>query len=154
MATDLLYRRRQFSWPVAIACLGGWLIAAVAISHAPHDALPLAMAFVSTLTVLVFAVFGSLLVELDARELRWQFGWLGVPHWRLPLSRIHAVEATRQRWWEGWGIRFSREGTLYSASGLDAVRIVFVDGRTVRLGSSDAQALVAAMRPRLGAMRR
>jgi hypothetical protein len=57
----------------------------------------------------VVLVFGRLAIRVDADELRFSFGPLGV---RLPAARIEAVEVERYRWlpYGGWGIRFATAG--------------------------------------------
>ena len=100
-----------------------------------------AFGLIALIDALVLAVIGSLKIRLDRDELRWSFGFLGWPSWRLPLKNIRGVELCQSRWTEGWGIRFTKEGMLYNAAGSAALRITRTDGTTFRLGSADAAQL-------------
>ncbi|MBP6336716.1 MAG: hypothetical protein KA375_03905 [Vitreoscilla sp.] len=94
-------------------------------------------------------VFGTLTIELDAQGIEWRFGFLGRPRWQLALDDIASVELTRISWLEGWGIRYTREGMLYNAHGLGAVRLRLKNGRNLRLGSDEPERLKAFIEGRL-----
>jgi hypothetical protein len=100
-------------------------------------------------------MLGRLVIEVvgsaPAAELRWHFGWLPWPRWRLPLADVVAVEPARSTWLEGWGIRSTREGKLYNASGTQAVRLRLRDGTSLRLGSTEPERLRAYLQARLQA---
>jgi hypothetical protein len=104
-----------------------------------------AFGLIALINALVLAVIGSLSIRLDKDELRWSFGFLGWPSWRLPLNNIRAVELCQTRWTEGWGIRFTKEGMLYNAAGSAALKITRADGTSFRLGSADAAQLHASL---------
>jgi hypothetical protein len=95
--------------------------------------------------VAVAAVFSRMTIELDETELRHHFG-LGVWLKRVPLSDV--VDATRatSHWLEGWGVRITPRGMLYNVAGTDAVEIRLRSGRRFRLGTDEADVLLAALR--------
>lgn len=95
-------------------------------------------------------LLGRLLTEVRGDALVWRFGWLGWPRWRVPLDEIVAVEPARSSALEGWGIRFTRDGMLYNAHGLQAVRLTLRSGRQLRLGSAEPARLAQALQPRIG----
>lgn len=97
------------------------------------------------LFVLLFIVFDGLTVRIAGGELRWAFGHLGWPRWRLRVADIAAVEPTRTTFWEGWGIRYTRRGWLYNVSGFEAVLIRKTDGKTFLLGTDEPGELAAAI---------
>jgi hypothetical protein len=97
----------------------------------------------------VLLVFGRFTVAVDEQTLEWRFGLLGVPRWRLALAEVSAVEVTRSRWFEGWGIRRTSEGMLYNIAGFGAVRLHCKNGRRLRLGSDEPERLAAFIRRRL-----
>lgn len=104
----------------------------------------------SVLILSAIPVFlGRFTVEVGQGAVEWRFGYLGRPRWTLPLSDIKFVEVTTSTWLEGWGIRFTRQGMLYNASGTGAVRLVLRDGRQLRLGSDEPGRLAAFIAARL-----
>ena len=100
-------------------------------------------------TVLTLGVFGRLLVEVDATMLRWQFGWLGVPRWSLPLAQIERCGAARGSA-SGAGIKGSRRHREYTAAlRSSAVRFVLKDGRSILIGTPGPDRLRAFVEARL-----
>ena len=73
----------------------------------------------------VILLFGSLTVELDGERLRLSFG-VGLIRRSFPLSMIRRVETVRNRWYYGWGIRWTPHGWLFNVSGFDAVQMEYV----------------------------
>jgi len=101
--------------------------------------------FALPLFALLFVVFDGLTIRIAGGELRWAFGHLGWPRWRLRIADIAAAEPTRTTFWEGWGIRYTRRGWLYNVSGFDAVLLRRTDGKTFLLGTDEPRKLVAAI---------
>lgn len=153
--TDAAYTHRQIGWPVFLGLAGvllGLLVAATQMppkTPIPGFAWALIVAFAAGTTL----VFGCLTVSVGDTELRWAFGWFGWPRWRLPLAEIASAEEDTQRWYEGWGIRWTLRGRLYSASGTRTVRIVRRDGKTLRIGTDEPERLLAFLLPRLAPAR-
>lgn len=100
---------------------------------------------IAVINLLVLSVFGHLTIKMSAQELQWQFGVFGWPNWRLKLSEIAHVEVCQTFWYEGKGIRFTREGMLYNAAGNGAVRITKADGKKIRIGSAQPEVLCAKL---------
>jgi len=117
----------------------------------PGPAAPVA-AWAATLGVpaLVLLLVGRLTIRVDAQCLRWHFGFVGWPRWSLALVDIARVETTRVPWLEGQGIRFTREGWLYSVASGGAVRLTLRNGKHLRLGSDEPERLAAWLERRLG----
>ncbi len=105
--------------------------------------------FMSLINLIALLIFGHFTVQLDEQTLRWHFGLLKWPSWCLPISQIQRVELCRTRWYEGKGIRLTREGMLYNAAGNGAVRIYKKDGSKIRLGSAEPEVLYAKLQARL-----
>ncbi|WMW80343.1 hypothetical protein RF679_17095 [Undibacterium cyanobacteriorum] len=103
--------------------------------------LPRAVLVLLFVNVLVLSVFGFLSIRIDSQTLFWSFGLLGWPRWRLAVAEIASVEVCETQWYEGKGIRFTREGMLYNAAGRGAVRITKKDGSQFRLGSAEPEVL-------------
>jgi hypothetical protein len=100
-------------------------------------------------TMPIALVFCALEVRIDDRTLHWRFGWLGWPRWTLDLDDIARIEAVRTTWFEGWGLRKTRQGMLYNTEGFDALRIVRRDGSALRIGSDDVPRLAARLQAQL-----
>lgn len=95
------------------------------------------LVLMSLLNLIALTMFAHLTIQLDAETLRWHFGLLKWPKWELRISQIQHVELCNTQWYEGKGIRFTREGMLYNAAGSGAVRIYKVDGSKIRLGCAE-----------------
>lgn len=134
------YRRVQISWPLIISLAVVSLVLAVA---GMPPVLPLLSLFI------ILPLFGWLTISVDARAISIRFG-VGLVRRSIPLATIRAWQAVRNRWSYGWGIRYYPEGTLYNASGLDAVELALADGARVRLGTDDPESLIRVLTRRLG----
>ncbi|WP_298252757.1 hypothetical protein [Bradyrhizobium sp.] len=92
----------------------------------------------------ISAVFHSLTVKVEGRELSWYFGF-GFWTYRLGLDEIRSVSVARNRWQNGLGIRKAPGFTLYNVSGLDAVELKLKSGEIRRIGTDDPKGLAAAL---------
>jgi hypothetical protein len=111
-----------------------------------------ALLVATPLLLLAFAAFDGLTIRIDAQALTWRFGHLGFPRGRVALADIADAAVTRTTFWEGWGIRRTRRGWLYSVSGYDAVLVTKRDGKTFLLGSDEARKLKSALDSALAAL--
>lgn len=134
------YRRTQIAWPLVLSLAVVSLI--LAIPPLP-PVIPLLPAIV------ILPLFGWLTVSVSERNLSIRFG-VGLVRRTVPLNTIRSWQAVRNPWSYGWGIRYYPEGTLYNASGLDAVELALADGARVRIGTGDPEALVRVLTRRLG----
>lgn len=55
------------------------------------------------------------------------------------------VQVACTRWYQGWGIHWTRDGTLCNGAGFDAVRVELASGRRLTIGD-DASRLAAILR--------
>jgi hypothetical protein len=62
------------------------------------------------------------------------------------FERIRGFAIVRNPWYYGWGIHFIPGGMLYNASGLSAIELQLTNGRYVRIGTGEPQALADALR--------
>jgi len=133
------YRHRQWASVILGIIVGLVVLDVLVLRHAGWPVLIVTGVFVG-----VGVLFSSLTVSVDSQTLRWHFG---PGFWRksVPLAEIAGVEAVRNRWWYGWGIRAIPEGWLYNVSGLDAVEISLTNGRRIRIGTDEPARLVEAI---------
>jgi hypothetical protein len=117
----------------------------------PLSQLLQSLLLIAVINILVLSVFGHLTIKMTAQELQWQFGVFGWPSWRLKYSDITHVEVCQTMWFEGKGIRFTREGMLYNAAGNGAVRITKADGKKIRIGTANPEVLCAQISTQISA---
>lgn len=100
------------------------------------------------IVVLALAVwlFGSLTIEISAGVLKWRLG-PGLIRRSLPVNLIAEAQAVRTRWFDGWGIHYTRLGWLYNVAGFDAVAITLKNGKQFALGTDEPERLLAALNP-------
>ena len=104
---------------------------------------------VIALALLPLLLFGRPTTSIDETHLRWHFGFLPFPAWKIPFTDMAAVEAGQCTLLEGRGIRMTRSGMLYNACGKLTINIRTKNGKLVRLGTADPQRLLAYLQPRI-----
>ena len=102
---------------VAVLCLAGFLLTE---GPPPHRVIILALAVACG--ALSFA-FSWLAVRDEGERLSVRFGPLPLFRTSIAYSSIVAVEKTRSHPVSGWGIHYTRKGTLWNIAGRDCVRI-------------------------------
>ena len=136
------YRRTQASWPAIIPLAAMMLILGVVFIRAQLTG-PLVIVVGTTAVILL--LFGTMTVIVDDTAIQARFG-IGLVHKRVPFDHVRATAVVRNPWYYGWGIHFIPGGLLYNASGLSAVELQLTNGRVVRIGTDDPEALAAAVR--------
>ena len=124
--------RWAFSIPIAALLAGG------AIGIWPCYA-------AAGLGLMVLLAFHSLTVQVDDAAIRLRFG-PGLIARSIPLDQIATCRAVRNRWFYGFGIRYTFTGWMWNVSGLDAVELTYTSGKRFRIGTDDPQELAAAIR--------
>jgi len=88
--------------------------------------------------------FSRLTVSIDGATLSVAFG-AGLARRRFDLSTVEKASLTKTSWLTGWGIRLTPSGWIYNASGRNAVRLRFDNGRQFTIGTNEPAALLAAI---------
>ena len=96
------------------------------------------------LLILAILLFGTLTVEIDDRHVFLKFG-IGWIRKKIRLDDILDHRIVRNKWYYGWGIRYTPNGTLYNVSGLDAVELRLRNRKKIRIGTDDPEGLSAAL---------
>ncbi|MFQ5742420.1 MAG: hypothetical protein ACE5HV_02395 [Acidobacteriota bacterium] len=104
---------------------------------------PVAVA-VLALLVLCMVLFRSLTVEVAEKVVELRFG-PGLIRKSFRVASIRQASVVRNRWYYGWGIRWTPHGWLFNISGLDAVQLKMVCGRRYRIGTDQPKELLAAI---------
>lgn len=89
-------------------------------------------------------LFHSLTTEIDGSNLACWFG-PGLIRRRFNLSDIASAQPVRNKWYYGFGIRYTPHGWLFNVSGLSAVELVFTDGDRFRIGTDRPEELAEAI---------
>jgi hypothetical protein len=128
-------------YPVAL-----WLLVLAWLSrHQPTTAWTAVAGAAALLAVA--CMFMHLTVRDDDPWLVIRYGPLPVFGKRIRYADIAAVEPSRSSLIDGWGIHaIPGRGYIYNLWGFDCVKLQLVNGRTLRIGSDDAEALAAFLR--------
>lgn len=98
----------------------------------------------ASLFILVLLVFHSLTVQVDELAIGLSFG-IGLIRKSILLDEIAAFQPVRNRWFYGFGIRYTFRGWMWNVSGLDAVELTYTSGKRFRIGTDEPQKLAAAI---------
>ena len=148
---SLGYRHEQNApqWIVAAASLFAIVMFSLAVALIRSDDVPAAVG-----VGVVLAIGLVVLTILDATRLTtivtpnevtlyFRLGW---PRRAIDRARIVSAQARRNSWLAGWGIRLVPGGWMWNVWGLDAVELELDTGRKFRIGTDDAEGLLAALR--------
>ncbi len=143
----LRYEHRQTGLAMlGLACLPALCLGTLlALTPAADRMLPaplLPVLCIVTLAVLIG--FSSLSIQLTADYLVVRFG-IGPFRKAVALQDVVAAEVVRTRWYQGWGVHWTRRGMLYNVAGFDAVRLRLTGGKAMIIGSDEANRLAAAI---------
>jgi hypothetical protein len=145
------YRHSQFGSVIAAGTVLGALMAlGVTLSLSKQtlqQAWWLVVAMFAVLGV-AWALFATLCVEVDAREVRVRFG-VGLIRKTVPIADIVRADIVRTRIWWGWGLHWTPAGWLYNVAGRDAVRLELRRERAIMIGSDETDRLKAAIDARI-----
>jgi hypothetical protein len=138
----VLYRHTQKGYLLPGALIGAaFILGAVSLGTGLN---PVNASVTAALLIMAF-LFYSLTVEIREDVLIIRFG-PGFIRKRIALADIREAKVVRNPWYYGWGVRITPHGWLYNVSGLDAVEIVFGQGKTFRIGTDEPQKLAEAIR--------
>jgi len=144
------YRHTQTAWMLIVVIVAVVLaeLTIVAFS-APQDTVSLALSgAVVAVAAVMLALFSTLTVVVDDRALRLWFG-LGSLRREVMLDEVTAARKVRNSWHAGWGVRAIPGGRVYNVGGRDAVELELDNGRVVRVGTDQPDALLAALKSAL-----
>lgn len=141
------YEHRQTGWAMLSVALLPFIIFVI-VRHAEllgGQSLPMiVLPGLCVISAFVVLGFSSLNVVVTSTQVRFRFG-VGIYSRSIALDQIHKVSLAPSHVYEGWGIRLTRNGMLYNVGGFDTVRLDLVGGKTVRIGSDEADRLKAAI---------
>jgi hypothetical protein len=144
------YRHTQIAWTLIVLVVAVVLAElAIVTFSAPQGTLALALSgAVVAVAAVMLALFSTLTVVVDYRAVRLWFGF-GSLRREVMLADVSAARKVRNHWYAGWGVRVIPGGRLYNVGGLDAVELEMDNGRVVRVGTDQPDALLAAVKAAL-----
>jgi hypothetical protein len=144
-AVNTLYRHTQPGWVIAGVAVALPLVFLVVM---PRES-AVALAPVAVVSGLVLLLFGVLTVTVNREAVRLRFG-VGLIRKTVPLTQVRSWRPVRNPWYAGWGIRLGPGWTLWNVSGLSAVELALADGRRLRIGTDEPEALSRAIGRNVG----
>lgn len=144
------YRHTQIGWTLIVLVVAVVLaeLTIVAFNSPPGTlALALSGALVAVVAVML-ALFSTITVVVDDQAVRLWFGLRSLRR-EVMLADVTAARKVRNHWYAGWGVRIIPRGRLYNVGGLDAVELEMDNGRVVRVGTDQPDALLAAVQAAL-----
>jgi hypothetical protein len=144
------YRHTQIAWTLIVLVVAVVLAEFTIVTFSgPQGTLSLALSgAVVAVAAVMLALFSTLTVAVDDRAVRLWFGF-GSLRREVVLADVRAVRRVRNHWYAGWGVRVIPNGRLYNVGGLDSVELEMDDGRVVRVGTDQPDALLAAVQAAL-----
>ena len=144
---DIAYHHRQFPsrWELIIGSpIFIFIIVFYSVNYQYY--MIAFIAWISILIVLiVVALFYGLTVEVNRDMVRLYYGF-GIIHRSILREHIAMVTQVRNRWWWGFGIRWTPHGWMWNISGLDAVELTYHNGKKFRIGTDEPEALLEALK--------
>ena len=109
----------------------------------------LAMNIITWIVILVgligTSLFWGLTVEVNKDVVGLYFG-LGIIRRNIRREDIAMVALVRNRWWWGFGIRWTPHGWMWNIAGLDAVELTYHNGKMFRIGTDEPEALLEVLK--------
>lgn len=96
------------------------------------------------LSIILLMTF-KLRVSIEDKQLTLSYG-VGLFKKRFELSDIANVSMVKNKWYCGWGVRISSEGTMYNISGFEGVKIDFRSGVSIVVGTNEPLELYEALK--------
>src|SRR5215216_3091463 len=132
------YRHTQVGWLIV-----GVLLVVLAILLPILTRASFGVASIPPLVIVALGLclFSTITVIVDDRDISIRMG-VGLISRRIPRATVRRVTLVRNKWYWGWGVRLYSGGTLYTVSGLMAVQLTLTNGREIRIGTDEPDALM------------
>jgi len=135
------YQHTQAGWVVGASIVG---VLVLILALGPSGAGSAVLWPIAAIMAVVLLIFTALTVEVDREAIRLRFG-IGLVRRTIPLARVKSWRAVSNPWYVGWGIRRGPGYWMWNVSGLEAVELVYEDGRRFRIGTDEPEALSKAI---------
>ena len=128
--------------------IGGGSVVLLFLGNEARTLRPRESLFLLGIVLLVLLAFSALTVSVDHSQITVRFGISPLRGWfrkRISLNTVKDCGVVRNSWLHGVGIRHIGHGWLYNVAGLDAVELHLTNGRRIRIGTDEPDALAAAI---------
>jgi len=140
-------QRSPLTWLLALVGVTAW-VAALANLGDPRIVLPCGI--FGAVMLLLALCFGTLTVKDEGRSLLVRFGPAPFFRTRVNYEAITDAQPARSSLIDGWGIHYiPGRGWTYNLWGTSCVQLTVI-GRTVRIGSDEAQNLAGFIQSKIG----
>ena len=99
---------------------------------------------VTSVFVVCLFLFHSLTVKVSRDYIILRFG-IGLISKRFVVTDIQNAAIVQNRWYYGWGVKWTPHGWLFNVAGFDAVEIQLRNGRKYRVGTDEPVELLSAI---------
>lgn len=133
---------------LAVLVLFAWVYSTASAEPPSVDSGPnLLVTAIMALIVFILASFATLTESIDENYLRIKFCY-GIFAKKFALNQIARVQAVKNHWYYGWGIRLWLwpKMWIYNVSGFNAVEITMKNGKVYRIGTDVPEELEAAIK--------
>ena len=145
-----MYNHTQIGWVIIISIMAGIFLSGVIFfinADVPTNWITLSIMLILFLSLLLFY---ALTVTVDDKQVSARLG-IGLFRKRILLKDIESVEEVKNKWWYGWGIRFTNKGLMYNVSGFGAVQFYLKNKKKFRIGSDEPEELVKFIKSKISA---
>jgi len=140
------YRHTQVGWVIITSLLLAAVVLYPLLSSTESASLSVLLLFI---TLFMMMQFATLTVVLENRRIRFYFG-IGLIRKRFDLAEVVDYRQVKNPWHYGWGIHIFPGGTLYNVSGSAALELTLTNGRRIRIGTDEPEALLRALERVIG----
>ncbi|MFC1952852.1 hypothetical protein ACFLWR_01810 [Chloroflexota bacterium] len=125
------YEHTQTGYVMITVMIGVMIFIGITMANTGFEWNP---AMILILIGVLLVQFYNLTVIIKENNLEVRFG-PGLIRKKFRLQDIESCRVVRNSWYNGWGIRLTPHGWLFSVSGFSAVEIRLKSGRTYRIGT-------------------
>ena len=133
---------------LVVLVLFAWVYITASVEPPSVDSGP-NFAITSTMILVLFLLvsLSALTVTVDENYVRVKFGY-GIFARKFALNQIASVQAVKNHWYYGWGIRLYLWPYMwiFNVSGFDAVEIIMKNGKIYRIGTNEHNKLETAIK--------
>lgn len=147
----MIYKEEQVGWSMmGVMFFFIVLIFVFYLLQIGSNPIPLfGMVIFIVIATAVILMFYKLTVVIDKNYLKVIFG-IGLIRKKFNIDEIETVKKTKSKWYNGWGIRFIKNGTLYNIQGFNAVELSFKNKkRRVLIGTKSNSKLETEIKQKI-----
>lgn len=144
------YSSKQTSWFLwLIVVFGVAGIVSLQLADIPKDEMIRSSILIGAFSILIFLLFFKLESKVFEDRVEIKFG-IGLIKKTIDLKSVEELHKVTNKFWYGWGIRFTPHGWLWNISGYEAVQFkIKGQQRGFRLGCRNHEEMYQAIKTQL-----